>query len=564
MSALTVLLLVTAVAAPADLPTRSATSALPRELFLAGGALAICSDLSGSACRQPPAGGRQPPRYRLDEAGLNRAVDSALWSGQGPGRAAVALLLDAAAETLGQSAVAPEGLDADALETALAGVCLAPSCAEVDRRRPWSTLLDVERSAVLSALEVPQRAAGRRLLETGAPLQSRVDGGVQVLREFVAAAASRASGRPRIAVVTASAYDPMDPVDFYRSTFRELGADAAWWPVDAASAAARFEVQDCAALPRLRRERLQLSQRERVYPDLAAEQALFCVAEGSLLDDVHGVFFAGGDQWRLRRAFVDAADAPNPWLIELREAHAAGRVVVGGTSAGAAVQSGAWMLTNGSVEAALAQPVSTAPPAEPGCDRASRCGAVGADQLSLWQGRGLGLAEDAIVDTHFSERARELRLLVSMQAADARWGYGADETSALHVRESAGRREIRAVGEHGGWVLQRPGGDADSVMAWYLVPGARLVIEGETVKLDIDESASAVQRPTESVPTSALDRGALRAAAGQLAWRCGRGITLTAGAHEAELRCLRGQRSWRSPQGGQGIGPLSLSLRRGD
>lgn len=564
MSALTALLLLTAVAVRAN-PTPPAADVEPRrELFLAGGALAICSDLSGSACRTAREGGRQASRYRLDEAGLRRAADPMLWAGRGPGQAVVALMLDAAAETLAVRATAAEGVDANALESALAGVCLAPNCAEIDPRRPWSQLLDVERNAVLSALEVPQVAAGRRLLERGAPLDSRVAGGVQVLREFVAAAARRANGRPRIAVVTASAFDPMDPVDFYRSTFHALGADAAWWPVDAAVAAARFELHDCAALPNLRRERLQLSQRERVYPDLAAEQTLFCLAEGSMLAGVQGVFFAGGDQWRLRRAFVDAADAPNPWLLELRAAYAAGRLVVGGTSAGAAVQSGAWMLGNGSVQAALTQPVSTAPPPEPGCDRANRCGGIGADQLSLWPQGGLGLAEGAIVDTHFSERARELRLLVAMQAADARWGYGADETSALHLRESGDRREIRAAGEHGGWVMQRLDGDEAGVTAWYLVPGARLVIKGDDVRLDIDAGTDTPQRPTKPVPASALEPGALRAAAAQLAWRCGRGLKLAAGTHQAELRCGRGQQSWRTPQGGQGIGPLRLKLQRRD
>ncbi len=564
MSALTALLLVTAVAVRAN-PTPPAAAVEPtRDLFLAGGALAICSDLSGSACRTAREGGRQASRYRLDEAGLRRAADPGLWSGRGPSQAVVALMLDAAAETLAGPATEAEGVDADALESALAGVCLAPSCAEVDPRRPWSQWLDVERNAVLSALEIPQVTAGRRLLERGAPLDSRVAGGVQVLREFVAAAARRTSGRPRIAVVTASAFDPMDPVDFYRSTFSALGADAAWWPVDAAVAAARFELQDCAALPRLRRERLQLSQRERVYPDLAAEQTLFCLAEGSMLAGVQGVFFAGGDQWRLRRAFVDRADAPNPWLIELRAAHADGRLVVGGTSAGAAVQSGAWMLSNGSVQAALTQPVSTAPPPEPGCEPAKRCGEVGAEQLSLWPRGGLGLAEDAIVDTHFSERARELRLLIAMQAADARWGYGADETSALHLRESGDRREIRAVGEHGGWVMQRLDSDDDGVTAWYLVPGARLVIEGAEVRLELDAGVGTAQRPPAAVPASALEPGALRAAAAQLAWRCDDPIELAADAHQAELRCLRGQQSWRAPQGGQGIGPLRLKLQRRD
>lgn len=564
MPALTALLLTLAVSLHAEVPgSPGAAEAPPRELWLAGGALGICADLAPSACREPLPPGRAPSRYRLDEAGMARAVDPALWSGGGPGAAALALMLEAGREALGPAGSSTEGVDAATLDAALQGVCLAASCAERDPRRPWSRLLDAERHAIRSALELPQIGPDRqRRREQARPSMSRSAGGVEVLREFVAAAARRAGGRPRIAVVTASASDPMDPVDFYRSAFAELGAEAIWWPVDAASAAARFELQDCAALPRLRQQRLQLSQRQRIYPDLAVEQAAFCLAGGSVLQGVHGVFFAGGDQWRLRRAFVDAADQPNPWLVELRTAQAAGRLVVGGTSAGAAVQSGSWMFGNGSVEAALARPVSTAPPPEPGCARADRCGGVDEDQLSLWPAGGLGLAEGAIVDTHFSERARELRLLIAMQAADARWGYGVDEASALQLSESAGRREIRALGESGGWVFRRAPGQRDQVEAWYLVPGATLRVEAERVELLIPPGAAAATRLTSTPPESALEPGALRTAAQQLAGRCGRGLTLSAGAHRVELRCAKGQRSWRSASGGQGTGPLSLSLRR--
>lgn len=564
MPALTTLLLTVAVSLRAERPDPPAAEAAPaRELFLAGGALAICADLAPSACRGALPAGRAPSRYRLDAPGMARAVDPALWSGSGPGAAALALMLEAGREAVGPAGGSPEGVDAATLEAALQAVCLAPSCAERDPRRPWSQLLDAERNAIRSALEVPQIGPDRqRRREQARPGASRSAGGVEVLREFVAAAARRAGGRPRIAVVTASASDPMDPVDFYRSAFGELGAEAIWWPVDAASAAARFELADCAALPRLRRQRLQLSQRERIYPDLAIEQAAFCLAGGSVLQGVHGVFFAGGDQWRLRRAFVDAGDQPNPWLVELRAAHAAGRLVVGGTSAGAAVQSGSWMFGNGSVEAALARPVSTAPPPEPGCGRADRCGGVDEDQLSLWPAGGLGLAEGAIVDTHFSERARELRLLIAMQAADARWGYGADETSALLLSETAGRREVRAIGESGGWVFRRAPGQRDSVQAWYLVPGATLRVEGERVELVIAPGTAPATRRATAPPDSALESGALRAAAQQLAGRCGRGLRQSAGAQRVELRCLKGHRSWRSASGGQGIGPLSLDLRR--
>jgi cyanophycinase len=524
-----------------------------RELFLAGGALAVCSDAAPRACRAPATTVRAAPAYRLHAAGIAAAGAAPLWTANGaPRPGAITAMLEAAQATLGARATAPAGVPGDVLEPAL----------QAGGGSTWSQLFDSERLSLLAVLEVPgAQVDGQRLRERADPAASAVAGGVAVLQAFVDAARVRAGGRPRIAVVTASAFDPMEPVDFYRSLFEALGADARWWPVDAAVAAARFEAGDCEALAGLRLQRLRLARREAVFPDLAAEQLAFCRAVDSGLDGVHGVFFAGGDQWRLRQAFFGAGQRPNPWLAELRAAYASGRLVVGGTSAGAAVQSASWMLTNGNVAEAVALPHTLQPPPEPGCDRGGRCDGPPEAVLALWPQGGLGLARDAIVDTHFSERARELRLLRAMQAAAAAWGYGADETSALHVRETRARREIRAVGEHGGWVLHRPpGAPADAALAWYLVPGATLVVDGDTVRLRRDAGARDPRPPGAALPASAFDAGALRALAQTLAARCAAPRRLPAGAAAASLRCRPDTQGWRGPGALDGVGPLWLRL----
>jgi len=303
-----------------------------------------------------------------------------------------------------------------------------------------------------------------------------------------------------------------------------------------------------------------MAGRERVYPDLAARAAAFCATDDGSLPPVQGVFFAGGDQWRLRRAFLDGNDQPNPWLKALREAHAAGRVVVGGTSAGAAVQSGAAMLSNGSVAAAIAGRVAASPPPEPGCARGARCpDGLDEDALSWWPAGGLGLTREAIVDTHFSERARELRLLVAMAATGAAFGYGADETSALRVRDWPERREIDALGARGGWVFRRA--DEHTVLAWYLAPGARLVFTADEVAILGIEDGPRVRRPKTPIPDDALAPGALRAAAARLGWRCGRAIRMRAGDRTATIGCIDGAtRAWVGDNGVVGVGPLRLSL----
>lgn len=551
----------------------SAAPAPTRDLVLAGGSLAICSDLAPRACIAPPSGaGRAPARFRLDDEGIARALQAPLWTHAGaPDAALRERWLEAA-----RGSTRGEVLEAAEMEDALAATCLAERCDDTDPARPWSVLLDAERAAVLAALEVPALdGQGQRPRERALPEASRDGGGVEVLRAFVDAAQARTMGRPKIAVVTASAFDPMDPVDFYLDVFRRLGADAVWWPVDGAAAEARFERGDCTALPALRVQRLKLANREAVYPDLARYQEDHCASQPAILLQVQGVFFAGGDQWRHRQAFFQSDGRPNAWWRELQQAHAAGHVVVGGTSAGAAVQSASWMLGNGDVTAAVARSARIAPPPEPGCARGGRCGAVPEDALTLWPDGGLRFADDAIVDTHFSERARELRLLMAMQAADARWGYGADETSALRVREMDGRREIDALGAAGGWVFRRDAGMRDEVEAWYLAPGARLVVEqglpaghdgadahGERVRLVIESGTAPAKRRRLPRLHSAFESGALRHLAQRLAWRCGRVEALPASPGRAELTCAEGARGWAGGNGMHGIGPLRLRFVR--
>jgi hypothetical protein len=436
-------------------------------MVLAGGSLKLCSSLSPGACEEGALAAlgtdqRGPAQYRIDDAGLRDALDPALWRGR-PGfiRPALAAMLAQLREHAGDAV-----FDARSLRDRLGALCLAAGedgslqaqACDHAARRPWPRLLDAEQDAVLAALEQAQIAGGERRRERAPYLASRESGGVAVIDAFVAEAAVRANGgRPRIAFVTASAVDPFDAVDFYADLLREAGAEPEWWPLDIALRAA-VEADDCAALPRLRRERLLLPGRERVYPDLVAVQHAACADADRLRElpaRVQGVFFAGGDQWRLRQAFFDDRDRPMPWLLALREAFARGTVVIGGTSAGSAVQAGLAMVNNGTPERALLHGGRAMPPPQPGCARAARCDAEAhEDALGFWPAGGLALWPDLLVDTHFSERARELRLLRLLHDGGARFGIGLDETSALKlVRDGDGDWQAEATGAHGAWLF---------------------------------------------------------------------------------------------------------------
>lgn len=552
----TLILLLLAAAAGA-----SAAPVPAPEFFLAGGALRTCSDLAPSACRTLPegAGSRSPSTFLVDDAGIERALDPLLWQGRSdaPDRATLAAML--------RDVRRENAWERDALEDALDRYCTDADARRCSRR-PWQTLLADERTALLAALEVPQQHEGSRPRERAHLDQSRDVAGVQVLRAFVAAAAQRSpGGRPRIAVVTASAGDPFDPVDFYLDAFRQLGADAQWWPVDAALNAAVFRDAHCDGLDVLRRHELRLPARRRVYPDLAELQQRACDDAQGTADvplNVQGVFFAGGDQWLHRRAFFDANDQPNAWLLALRKAASAGALVVGGTSAGTAVQGGAAMLSNGTSEQALREGALARLPIQAGCGDAGRCAdGLSEDSLTYWPAGGLGLLPGWTMDTHFSERARELRLLVLMRDAGVRLAAGVDETSALHVVGAGDDVTLEAVGASGAWIFESllaAGDGSVAARVHYLAPGARFRRTSAGV-----ETLSPLARRVASVgrtrkPADALADGALRDAAQWLASGESESLRLRAGAGYVTLSRTADSRAWRAPGGLAGLSHLTL------
>ncbi len=500
-------------------------------------------------------------------------------------------------------------IKSDVLEEILFAYCAdaesSSDCPEA-QRSPWQRLTDAERIGLLTRLELPQiDAEGERKREHAYPAQSREAHGSAVLASVVEAASARSAGDaprvpprvpPRVLIVTASALDPMEAVDFYRSAFTELGARAEWLPLDAALARA-IEADDCDLIGH-RRSVLGLHRREQVYPDLHAEQQQACAQPASLsarIAAAQAVFFAGGDQWRLRQAFVRADGSALPWLDALRKAHARGDLVIGGTSAGAAVQSAAAMLTNGSPASALREPGRAAAPPEAGCARAGLCSDEDEQRLSYWAEGGLGLAADAIVDTHFSERAREPRLLRLLAQTGARIGYGADEASALRIDSEGESRDVTAIGREGGWVFLREA-DADEdrldAQVFHLGPGTRLRIDAGSAALSEPVSSHCLEplagsntasttRDTTPEPSartepkrvagearaepslevqSALDPGASRAAARALA-RCGLdAVALPGPAGRLLIERTPETRISESP-GGLGIGPLRMRWR---
>ncbi|ODS60731.1 MAG: cyanophycinase [Erythrobacter sp. SCN 68-10] len=146
--------------------------------------------------------------------------------------------------------------------------------------------------------------------------------------------------------------------------------------------------------------------------------------EVARLEDVGGIWFTGGDQARITATLLRGDGSESAMLAALRNRFAQG-AVIGGTSAGAAIMSDP-MIVEG-------DPLSLLPGA-------------GARRGALVTGRGLGFFAGGLVDQHFGERARLIRLVAALRAVppERRLGFGIDEDTALVV--APGGAMARVVG----------------------------------------------------------------------------------------------------------------------
>lgn len=541
-------------------------------LILMGGSYRTCSSLLSDDClaaqREFP-GARGAPQYRITPSRFAEILEPDYWQARhgAPKRPALQTLLDAT-----HAAVGDRLLDAESLRAAF----------QQTDSSVWNALLTQEQDLILSAFEQLQQDNGIRKRE-----QVRIDGGnrpfdAAMFRQLVAEAAKRSPGRkPRVAFTTSASVNGFDAVDFYRELFRQAGAEPVWWPVDAALAEARFGgTGGCQFLPAMRRKAFSMLGRERVFPDLDAEQKAACAdpqALDAVPDDVQAIFLDGGDQWLHYQTFFTRDRTANPWLRSIRAAFQRGDLVVAGTSAGAAIQSGkSGMITNGTSVNALARGAIHATYSMPeGCDAAHRCPpGVVEDDLTWWHGGGLDLIGPLLVDTHVAERRRELRLLTLLEKLtyDAETpplaGIGLDETSALIVRVEADGLQLEAQGQSGVWWFSPPSPRTDNgswtARANYLAPG--LVLHWRNGNLQLPDNVPTLTMRQAGIRPGgdALQPETLREAV----WRMARDGYATTDMAAPEFYRLRvkastDSRTWQGPQGQQGITGLIFEFGPG-
>jgi len=390
----------------------------------------------------------------------------------------------------------------------------------------------IPRAALLHALAEPGDALPRKLQARSIAMLSNVATRT-IYREMVDAARVRSSGqRPRIGIITAAARHPFEDHDIYLHAFASAGAEPVWLPLDGALRRA-LDGDLCAQLPALYNGVANTGagappmwHPERVFPELAAQQRAACeVPEAKLhaqLRSLHGLFISGGDQGRLLDALMrrDAAgrfSQASPELDILRRAHASGRLVVAGSSAGNSAQSGGlWrgrpvpMIAGGDSARVLQD--GFRPGSGPVAEAQARGG------ISYAEG-GLGFFQFGSLDSHFAERGREARLARHVLDHQMDYGFGVDENTALivHRRARDGSTRMRVTGAGGVFIVdaraaQREPGDpwrARGLRVNRLLPGdeARIDARGAlSVRMAVGVAALPALADSSVVQQAGVER----------------------------------------------------------
>jgi cyanophycinase len=131
-----------------------------------------------------------------------------------------------------------------------------------------------------------------------------------------------------------------------------------------------------------------------------------------ILEGATGVFFTGGDQLKITSQLGDT-----PVYSRVQEIFETGGVIAG-TSAGASVMSETMLVGNNA-------------------DASYRI------KSALLMAPGLGLAQDLLIDQHFSQRGRMARLIGAVSQNPRVLGVGIDEDTAIIVERN---RDFRVLG----------------------------------------------------------------------------------------------------------------------
>jgi len=453
------------------------TKKLPSySMVLMGGGLSICSSAQESACQAAPkwtGAAKKHELYLVQPQYINNIANAVNWSAD---RKYLLQQVVAMLQHL-QLKLADAPVSQRELSRLWRSSEVEVNGTWVSGRELYGSLTGAELNFIFDQLEIEVKATTgqkERLKEQVAPSQSADQFSLGLYQQFVDLAREVSVKKaPHVLVLTASGRDPYASVDYYMSLFKQLGATVSWLPVNAAYQAA---LRDSAGVTagcnnfsqHLVREHGSF-QRARVYPDLALEQKEFCL-KGSdhavnLISKADAIFINGGDQSLTYKALKQPDGSDSAELAKIRQMLERGQLVLAGTSAGTAVLAGGSyrgqptvMISNGQSAQAIYQGALARPAPSDGCENDRSCG-EGVDEKSLtYQTAGLNLFPWGVLDTHFSERGRQGRLLTLVAQTKAAFGFGVDEATALLVGFDSKNPELvrfHVKGSNGVYLAER-------------------------------------------------------------------------------------------------------------
>nr|WP_315202950.1 hypothetical protein [uncultured Albidiferax sp.] len=357
-------------------------------------------------------------------------------------------------------------------------------------------LSNAEKAVLRSAFVDPNAQTNRKIEARTVKFLSN-QASLDIYTQFVQAAKRMAGGgKPKIGVVTASADNAFFDADINIWALKSAGAEVVYLPfngglrkaMDANQCSQVVFHYDAYANTNTVGDALHMDQ---VYPDLAAAQSAACNNPGGLISTVqslHGIYFSGGDQARhLESLFTKSGSlfTASAELTALRSRFEQGNLVVAGTSAGNHIQGGGtWkgldvpMIGGGDTYAALTG----------GFSQGSGAALETPGAASRYAKGGHGFFAYGVLDSHFSQRTREGRLVRATQESGMDYGFGVDENTALVVgkKTSNGGTNMSVLGAGGVWVVDvRTAIASGSPTGNYTVSGVKVhyLVQGDTLSI---------------------------------------------------------------------------------
>ena len=190
--------------------------------------------------------------------------------------------------------------------------------------------------------------------------------------------------------------------EYYRKNFKKYGARSIWLPIDIDN-----------------------------ISENSTPQTL------SIINKCTGFFFGGGNQSRLLKCFRHKNGQNSKALEAILEKHRTDNAVIAGTSAGTAISGKRVMISGGESYNALVKGAFLDGQEEERYD------------LTYNSSGGFGFFDPGVIDTHFSARGRQGRIIRLAWDTQHKFAFGVDENTALYVNQG----KMKVLGENGVFIF---------------------------------------------------------------------------------------------------------------